>query len=125
MNPEESRSSGAREAALPGNTNTCHRLRRNVIIADRRTSVSLEGHVWEGLLDVCHREAIGIDALCTAVDRHRGRSSMSSSLRVFLLLYFRAMAESFENRPGARDGSSLLGPTLDGLKATERAGQAA
>ncbi|MEQ8816126.1 MAG: ribbon-helix-helix domain-containing protein [Thalassobaculum sp.] len=115
--------SWSEEAALTSHSNTCHRLRRNVTITGRRTSVSLEGHVWDGLLEVCRREAIGIDALCTEVDRHRDRSSMSSSLRVFLLLYFRTMAEVLEHRPDDRDG--LLGTTLDVFRTGERTGQAA
>lgn len=94
-------------------------------IAGRRTSVSLEGHVWDGLLEVCRREAIGIDALCTEVDRHRDRSSMSSSLRVFLLLYFRTMAEMLERRPPGHDGEGLLGAALGVFRAGERTGQAA
>lgn len=96
-------------------------------IGSRRTSVSLEGHVWEGLLDICRREAIGIDALCTEVDRRRGRSSMSSSLRVFLLLYFRGVAGILERRPatGRRDGGGFLLAALDRFRVGEHAGEAA
>jgi len=98
-----------------------------VTIGSRRTSISLEGHVWEALIDVCHREAIGIDTLCTEVDRHRARSSMSSSLRIFLLLYFRSMAETLERRhaDGGRGDGGFLGTALDVLRASEHADKAA
>ena len=48
---------------------------------------------------------------------------MSSSLRVFLLLYFRTMAEILEHRPNERD--RLMGATLEVLRAGERTGQVA
>lgn len=97
-----------------------HRLRRNVTIDGRRTSISLEGHFWDGLLEICRREAIGIDALCTAIDRHRVRSSMSSSLRVYLLLYYRGLAERLAARPADGDrGGGFLQAALDRFHAAE------
>lgn len=88
-----------------------------------RTSVSLEGHVWEGLTEICRREAVGIDTLCTEVDRRRRRSSMSSALRVFLLLYFRGLAEALETRttPASGNGCNHLEAALDRLLAEEQA----
>lgn len=91
-------------------------------VGHRRTSVSLEDHVWDGLTDICRREAIGIDTLCTEVDRRRSRSSMSSALRVFLLLYFRALAEALQNRPEAAHhdgGGGNLQVALDRLRSDE------
>lgn len=81
------------------------RIRKNITIGNRRTSVSLEEQVWEGLTDICRREGLTIDGLCTAVDARRKESSMSSSLRVFLLTYFRLVTETMEEqrdspRPG-------------------------
>ena len=73
-----------------------NRQRRNVTLGSRRTSVSLEDQVWDGLTDICRREEIGLDQLCTAVDRRRVESSLSSALRVFLLTYFRHAAERLE-----------------------------
>ena len=115
------------EAALTSDGKTRHRLRRNVTIGERRTSVSLEGHVWVGLSDICQREAIGIDALCTEVDRRRLRSSMSSSLRVFLLLYFRGLAEAIAECAASdrRDGPGHLNAALDAFSAGEQLVEAA
>ena len=73
-----------------------NRKRKNVMLGDRRTSVSLEDQVWDGLTDVCRREEISIDELCTKVERLRVGSSMSSALRVFLMTYFRMLMENLE-----------------------------
>ena len=89
-------------------------------VGSRRTSVSLEDHVWEGLAEVCRREGVGIDALCTEVDRRRTRSTMSSALRVFLLLYFRGLAESVDAASSGRHhGAWHLNAALDRLRADE------
>ena len=81
-----------------------NRQRRNVTLGSRRTSVSLEEQVWDGLTDICRREEVGLDELCTAVEIRRVDSSMSSALRVFLLTYFRHAAENLESPSGAWAG---------------------
>lgn len=73
------------------------RIRKNVTIGQRRTSVSLEAQVWNSLSEVCTRESITIDQLCTKVAEKRQESSMSSALRVFLLTYFRLVVENIED----------------------------
>lgn len=107
-----------------------NRQRRNVTLGSRRTSVSLEQQVWNGLTEICRREEIGLDELCTAVEARRVDSSMSSALRVFLLTYFRHAAEMFESRPGDGSGQgngsqatlpSLLEATLQRFHAEQKA----
>lgn len=61
---------------------------RNVTIGGRRTSVRLEPEMWRALEDICHREAISINAYCTAVSRKRRRSSFTSTLRAEIVTYF-------------------------------------
>lgn len=93
-----------------------NRQRRNVTLGSRRTSVSLEEQVWEGLTEICRREEVGLDELCTAVEVRRVDSSMSSALRVFLLTYFRHAAELMEapqrSQPGFGQGPQAAFPSL-------------
>ncbi|NQW12304.1 MAG: ribbon-helix-helix domain-containing protein [Alphaproteobacteria bacterium] len=90
-----------------GREKSLNRLRKNVTLGRRRTSVSLEEQVWNGLIDICRRENIGIDELCAAVEQRRVGSSMSSALRVFLLTYFRSIAEALEEGAGIDDIATL------------------
>ncbi|MEQ8332161.1 ribbon-helix-helix domain-containing protein [Nisaea sp.] len=83
------------------------RIRKNVTIGHRRTSVSLEAQVWNGLSDICKRESIGIDALCTMVADRRQESSMSSALRVFLLTYFRLVVDNIEDTLSSTPATGL------------------
>lgn len=106
-----------------------NRQRRNVTLGSRRTSVSLEEQVWDGLIEVCRREEVGLDELCTSVEARRVESSMSSALRVFLLTYYRHAAELYEPphaaQPGPRQGpqpvnSGLLHAALDRFHAEQK-----
>lgn len=65
------------------------RERRNVVIASRRTSVSLERFVWDAVSDICDQEGVTVGALFTLIDERRGEDSLASALRVFALTYFR------------------------------------
>jgi len=89
-----------------------NRQRRNVTLGSRRTSVSLEEQVWDGLTEICRREEIGLDELCTSVEARRVDSSMSSALRVFLLTYFRHALELFERPTGTAPGRQAALPGL-------------
>ncbi|WP_083859600.1 ribbon-helix-helix domain-containing protein [Oceanibaculum indicum] len=87
------------------------RVRRNVRVAARRTSVSLEVAIWDALADICAREEMAIDAVCDAVESRRNSDSLASSLRTFSLLYFRLSTSRWEKaaaRPG--NGSVSDGP---------------
>ena len=78
------------------------RLRKNVFVGPRRTSVSLEIQVWDALDDVCFREEVTLDEICSDINRRRLSSSMSSSLRMFLLIYYRYMAEVLQRQRRTR-----------------------
>lgn len=59
-----------------------------------------------------------MDQLCGAVEQRRVGSSMSSALRVFLLTYFRVIAESLEDG-GDLDTSANLMAILDRFQAEQ------
>jgi predicted DNA-binding ribbon-helix-helix protein len=105
------------------------RQRRNVWVSGRRTSVSLEFAMWDALREVCEREGRNIDQLCSLIDERRQRASLASSLRIFALAYFRAIARRHLRRSGHPDGAeedSTLEAALARLPSRRRrpAGQA-
>lgn len=69
------------------------RICRNVKVSGRRTSLSLEPYFWQSLEEVCRREGLTINTLCTLIDKRRGNATLTAVLRVFLLRYFRAAAD--------------------------------
>ena len=86
------------------------RQRKNIMIGPRRTSVSLEDRVWDVLVDICRREELSIDELCTRVNERRLASSLSSSLRVFQLTYFRIIIENTERMLNRRPSDGFAHP---------------
>ena len=57
----------------------------------RRTSIRLEPEMWKMLYEVAEREEATIHEICSLIAlRKRVEASLTSSIRVFLLLYFRS-----------------------------------
>lgn len=77
---------------------------RNVTILGRRTSIRLEPEMWDILNEVAQRERTNIHELCSLVAlRKKDTASLTSSIRVFLLLYHRA-ATTIEGHDKAGHG---------------------
>jgi predicted DNA-binding ribbon-helix-helix protein len=66
--------------------------RRNVTIADRRTSLSLETEIWDALAEICRREGLNLHQLCSMIDERRTGASRTSAVRSFSVTYFRMAA---------------------------------
>lgn len=85
---------------------------RNVVVAGRRTSLRLEGWCWDALADIGARERLNRNQLVTAIDQRLraeafGDVSLASSIRVFIMWYYRAAA-SAPKRANLLDGMDRL-----------------
>lgn len=69
------------------------RYRRTVTVSGRRTSISIETVVWDGLEDISNREELTLAEILTLIDQRRLGSSLASAVRVFVLFYFRTLAD--------------------------------
>lgn len=84
---------GEMDKSLPINVVSAgQRIRRNVNLSGRRTSVSLEAAIWAALADICKREKILSIELLSRVHNGHPDASFASSLRLFALAYYRALA---------------------------------
>jgi predicted DNA-binding ribbon-helix-helix protein len=59
-------------------------IKRSLVIAGHRTSVSLEEAFWRELKALAKRRAQSINALVAEIDANRGRATLSSAIRVSL-----------------------------------------
>ncbi len=67
--------------------------RRNIIIKDHRKTISLEGSIWSALEELCHRESMGLNQICTLIDDELHKdASRTSTIRTFVVNYFRTIA---------------------------------
>ena len=83
----------SRRAPQPNPASTGRRLKRNVRIGDRRTTIVLEAYVWDSIDSMLQREAVSLDDFCNRVEDTRQRSSMASSARLVVLIYFRLLGQ--------------------------------
>jgi predicted DNA-binding ribbon-helix-helix protein len=83
-------------------------VKRSIKVRGCRTSIRLEPQILDMLAEVCRRESCTIEDVCCHVAGH-GYGSLASSLRVFMLDYFRASAtESGHKRAAHGKGMFIL-----------------
>jgi len=85
-------------APRPNPASTGRRLKRNVRVGGRRTTIVLEAYVWDSIDSMLGKEAVSLDEFCAQVDNIRQHSSMASSARLVVLTYFRLL-EQINNPP--------------------------
>ena len=72
-------------------------ISKNVLIDGHRTSMRLEPAIWDALSQIAAREKLTVHNICSIVNRHRVNTSLTSATRVFILGYFRILAENLEH----------------------------
>ena len=60
-------------------------VKRSVVIAGHRTSVSLEAPFWEALKEIAETRGASVQRLIGEIDAGRGAQNLSSAIRVFVL----------------------------------------
>ena len=86
-------------------------VKRSIELARHKTSVSLENQFWEGLRAIAHKRNIPVAALIEQIDNNRTGSNLSSSIRLFVLSYFKtASRPSLSNTTPELSPSETAGP---------------
>ncbi len=81
-------------------------IKRSIVIAGHKTSVSLEDAFWKGLKEIATARDMTLSDLVATIDTDRRHGNLSSAIRLFVLEYYRALI-AVERR--ARDTSRDLG----------------
>ena len=91
-------------------------VKRSIVIAGHKTSVSLEDAFWTGLKDIAASRNITLSELVALIDSERRQGNLSSAIRLFVLDHYRSVAvdgggSSSESRTsGGRPVTSALYP---------------
>ena len=64
-------------------------ISKNITVLGKRTSVRLEPAMWEALQEIAAKERISLGDICAYVHHNRLESTLTSALRVFILMYYR------------------------------------
>ena len=75
----------------PNPASTGRRMKQNVLVGDRQTTIVMEAYVWDCIDSMLHREDVTLDAFCNMIEGIRRSSSMASSARLIVLAYFRLL----------------------------------
>ena len=60
-------------------------VKRSLVVAGHRTSVSLEDAFWRRFQAIAAQRGVSVNSLAVDVDAARGEANLSSALRVFIL----------------------------------------
>lgn len=72
--------------------------KRSIRIGGHNTSMGVEDAFWQGLGEIAVARNLSISALVTAIDTERKHANLSSVIRLFVLDYYRRMAEEKAKR---------------------------
>jgi predicted DNA-binding ribbon-helix-helix protein len=75
-------------------------VKRSIVIAGHKTSVSLEDAFWKSLKEIAGDRDITLSDLVAAIDTDRRHGNLSSAIRLFVLDHYRAQIGD-NHRPGA------------------------
>jgi predicted DNA-binding ribbon-helix-helix protein len=77
-------------------------VKRSIVIAGHKTSVSLEDAFWTCLKEIAGTRELTLSDLVASIDTDRHAGNLSSAIRLFVLDHYRAQAG--EGPPGAARG---------------------
>jgi predicted DNA-binding ribbon-helix-helix protein len=64
-------------------------IKRSIVIAGHKTSVSLEDAFWKGLKEIADDRDVTLSDLVSSIDTERQYGNLSSAIRLFVLDHFR------------------------------------
>ena len=64
-------------------------VKRSIVIAGHKTSVSLEDAFWKGLKEIADQRNVTLSDLVANIDSQRRHGNLSSAIRLFVLDHYR------------------------------------
>jgi predicted DNA-binding ribbon-helix-helix protein len=82
-------------------------VKRSIVIAGHKTSVSLEDAFWKGLKEIANGRNMTLSELVATIDTDRRHGNLSSGIRLFVLDYYRSQAAD-AGQPDANGQSEMI-----------------
>ncbi len=74
-------------------------VKRSIVIAGHKTSVSLEDAFWKGLKEIAGGRDVTLSDLVSTIDSERRHGNLSSAIRLFVLDYYRSQIPGHQSEP--------------------------
>jgi predicted DNA-binding ribbon-helix-helix protein len=84
-------------------------VKRSIVVAGHKTSVSLEEAFWTSMKEISASRDMTLSDLVSEIDKGRNQGNLSSAIRLFVLDYFRSRAQAVDGK--LRGENSLAGRT--------------
>ena len=68
-------------------------VKRSIVIAGHKTSVSLEDAFWKGLKEIAEGRDLSLSDLVSSIDSDRRHGNLSSAIRLFVLDHYRSQTQ--------------------------------
>ncbi len=68
-------------------------VKRSIVIAGHKTSVSLEDAFWKGLKEIADERNLTLSDMVANIDSQRRHGNLSSAIRLFVLDHYRSLSE--------------------------------
>jgi predicted DNA-binding ribbon-helix-helix protein len=78
-------------------------VKRSVVVAGHKTSVSLEDAFWKVLKDMASERDLSLSDLVGTIDAQRQQGNLSSAIRLFVLNFYRDQIFELGKRTGTRE----------------------
>jgi predicted DNA-binding ribbon-helix-helix protein len=85
-------------------------IKRSVVLAGHKTSVSLEDEFWNGMKEIARQGFMTVSNLVGIIDTQRQHGNLSSALRLFVLDFYRSQVSNVEGRDGLHKMMALPAP---------------
>ena len=69
-------------------------VKRSIVLAGHKTSVTLEDAFWDGLKDIAKVKRKTLSDLVASIDTDREHANLSSAIRLFVLSHYQKSAAS-------------------------------
>jgi predicted DNA-binding ribbon-helix-helix protein len=78
-------------------------VKRSIVVAGRKTSVSLEDAFWKTFKEIADGRHLTLSELVAAIDGERQSGNLSSAIRLFVLGFYRDQISEHEKRGRTRE----------------------
>lgn len=91
-------------------------VKRSIVIAGHKTSVSLEDAFWKGLKEIAGNREMTLSDLVAAIDTERRHGNLSSAIRLFVLDHYRTHIAEDRSAQAASHEIAAPRPAASGMR---------
>jgi len=87
-------------------------VKRSIVIAGHKTSVSLEDAFWKALKEIAGDRQMTLSDLVASIDTGRHLGNLSSAIRLFVLDHYRTQLDNRRAGGTARETAGTCAPSI-------------